>query len=55
MTLGRSLIAMLGAAATEVEQTYARAYTLCQPMEETTHLLPVLAGLQRSYLVRADY
>lgn len=55
VTLGRSLMATLGAAAPEVAQTYARASALCQHLEDATHLLPVLAGLQRFYMVRADY
>jgi predicted ATPase len=55
VTLGRSLMATQGAAAQVVAQTYARAYTLCQHMEDTASLLPVLAGLQRFYMVRADY
>jgi predicted ATPase len=48
-------MATQGAAAAAVEQTYAQAYASCQHMEDTARLLPILAGLQRFYMVRADY
>jgi predicted ATPase/DNA-binding winged helix-turn-helix (wHTH) protein len=53
--LGASLMLTRGPAAPEVEQVYSRAYALCQQGEDTAPLLPVLAGLQRFYLVRAAH
>jgi predicted ATPase len=48
-------MAVAGQAAPEVEQVYARAYTLCRHVEQTDQLLPVLAGLRRFYAVRAAH
>jgi len=39
----------------EVEQTYARARELCQQVEDTPQLFPVLRGLHRFYLVRGQF
>jgi predicted ATPase len=55
LALGAPLIAVAGQAAPEVEQVYARAYTLCGQVEQTDQLLPVLAGLRRFYAVRAAH
>jgi predicted ATPase len=54
-TLGPALMAMKGFAAPEVEQTYIRAYELCQQIEEKARLFPVLWGLWSLYLVRAQH
>jgi predicted ATPase/DNA-binding winged helix-turn-helix (wHTH) protein len=53
-TLGVALMATKGYAAAEVEQTYARARTLCRQVGEASQLLPVLSGLYVFYLVRAE-
>jgi predicted ATPase len=55
MTLGPALIATKGQAAPEVEQTYARALALCQPVGQAEQLSQVLWGLRRVYHVRAEY
>jgi DNA-binding winged helix-turn-helix (wHTH) protein len=55
VALGASLMITRGEAAPEVEQAYSWAYALCQQVEDTTHLLPVLTGLHRFYLVRAAH
>lgn len=52
LALGGPLMATKGQAASEVEDVYARAYGLCQQIEQTAQLLPVLAGLRRDYVVR---
>jgi class 3 adenylate cyclase/predicted ATPase len=52
--LGSALVATKGPAAPEVEAAYARAYTVCQQVEETVQLLPVLWGLWNFYLVRGE-
>jgi class 3 adenylate cyclase/DNA-binding winged helix-turn-helix (wHTH) protein/predicted ATPase len=49
MTLGPALTAIKGNAAPEVEQTYARARTLCAQAGDTPQLLPTLRGLCRFY------
>lgn len=48
-------MATKGQAAPEVEQTYNQAYTLCQQVEDTAQLLPVLAGLRLFYVMRAAH
>jgi DNA-binding SARP family transcriptional activator/predicted ATPase len=53
-SLGIPLSATRGFAATEVEQTFARAWAVCQQMGETPDLLPTLWGLFYYYLVRAE-
>jgi predicted ATPase len=53
-TLGATLIATKGHAAVEVEHAYNRARVLCEQVGDTVRLLPVLVGLRRLYLVRAE-
>jgi predicted ATPase len=53
--LGPALMAVKGYAAPEVEHTYARARALCEQVEESPQLFPVLRGLYTYYLARADY
>ena len=48
-TLGVPLRATKGMAAPEVGQVYARARALCQQVEETPQLVPVLRGLWEFY------
>ena len=49
MALGPVLMATRGHAAAEVEQTYTRAWELCQQLGETPQLFPALRGLWRFY------
>jgi predicted ATPase len=55
--LGNALIATKGYAAAEVEQTYSRAWQLCQQVyaEETAHILPILYGRWAFYLIRGEH
>jgi predicted ATPase len=53
--LGQVLIAVKGFATLEVGQTYARARELCQRMEESPQLSPVLLGLWLFYFVGAEH
>jgi predicted ATPase len=52
--LGQALMATKGQAAPEVVRTYARARELCQQLGEAPQLFPVLWGLWRFYLQRAE-
>jgi predicted ATPase len=49
MALGPALMATRGYAAAEVEQTYTRAWALCQQMGETPQRFVALRGLWRVY------
>jgi predicted ATPase len=51
-TMGPALMALKGFAAPETEQTYTRAWQLCQQIGDTPHLLQILAGLERFYRVK---
>jgi predicted ATPase/DNA-binding winged helix-turn-helix (wHTH) protein len=55
VALGGPLMATKGQTAPEVEQTYSQAYALCQQVEDTAQLLPVLAGLRLFYVVQAAH
>jgi predicted ATPase len=55
ITLGPALIALKGYTAPDVERTYARARELCQQVGETPRLFPVLVGLWKFYLGRAEF
>jgi predicted ATPase/class 3 adenylate cyclase len=55
MALGNSLMATKGYAAPEVEEVYTRALDLCRQTEEPPRLFPVLVGLWRLYLTRAEH
>jgi predicted ATPase len=50
VTLGPALIVTRGQVAPDVERTYARAWELCQHLEETPQLAPVLHGLMSFYV-----
>src|SRR5262249_52099933 len=52
LALGPAFMAIKGFAASEVEQTYTRAWVLCQQVGGTLQLFPTLWGLYRSYLTR---
>ncbi len=54
-TLGAVLIAAKGYTAPEVGQTYVRAQQLCQQLNDTSQLIPVLAGQWLFYSIRAEH
>jgi predicted ATPase len=54
LTQGVSLVATRGFASPEVENTYARARTLCERCGDVPTLFPVLYGLWNVYLLRGD-
>ena len=54
ITLGVPLMMTKGYAAPDVEQTFARAWKLCQSLGETPQLFPALSGLFAFYLVAGD-
>jgi predicted ATPase/class 3 adenylate cyclase len=51
VALGAALRATMGNAAPDVERAYARARELCQQVEDTTQIFPVLRGLMLYYSV----
>jgi predicted ATPase len=53
-TLGVSLLATKGWAAPEVGQVYSRARALCEHVQETQHIFPVLFGLWGFYHGRRE-
>jgi len=53
--LGLAYIATKSYGAPEVAQAYTRARALCQELGDTPQLFPVLWGLERYYLVRAEH
>jgi TOMM system kinase/cyclase fusion protein len=55
IALGQALMAVKGQGAPEVERAYSRARDLCRQVGETPEVFPVLWGLWRFYLVRAEY
>jgi tetratricopeptide (TPR) repeat protein len=55
VALGPALMVAKGWGAPEVEHVYARARALSQQVGESPELFPVLWGLWRFYLVRAEY
>jgi predicted ATPase len=55
LALGQALFAIKGQGAPEVAQAYQRARTLCQQVEETAQLGPVLVGLRMWYSARAEF
>jgi len=54
-TLGPVLMAFKGFASPDTERAYARARKLCQQVGETPQVFPVLHGLWRFYMVRAEF
>jgi len=54
-TLGAATLMVRGHAAPEVEAAYKRAHVLCQKLGDTQDMLPVLFGLWRFFVMRADY
>jgi predicted ATPase len=55
IALGTSLLMTKGQAAPEVEHAYTLARALCQQVDETPELVPVLFGLWRYYLTRPQF
>ena len=55
LTLGQVLFAIKGQGAPEVAQAYQRARILCQQVEATAQLGPVLVGLRMWYSARAEH
>ena len=54
LALGGPLMATKGYTAPEVEKVYTRALELCRQMGDPPQLFPVLVGLWRFYLSRAE-
>ncbi|MBM4256664.1 MAG: hypothetical protein FJ147_12305 [Deltaproteobacteria bacterium] len=54
ISLGVALTAITGYAAPEVKQAYDRARELCQQIDKTPQLAPVLRGLAAFYYTRAE-
>jgi class 3 adenylate cyclase/predicted ATPase len=54
ITLGPVLMAVKGQSSPDTERAYARARELCQQVGETPQLFPVLYGLFRFHMVRAE-
>jgi predicted ATPase len=52
--LGSALTALKGHAGREVEQAYARARDLCEQVDDTSRLFPVLLALGWFYLIRGS-
>lgn len=52
--LGSALTALKGHAGPEVERAYARARELCEHVDDTPRLFPVLLGLGWFYLIRGS-
>jgi predicted ATPase len=55
LTLGAPLLATKGYAAPELEHAYRRARELCEKVDETAQLFPVLHGLWTVSVMRAEY
>jgi DNA-binding winged helix-turn-helix (wHTH) protein/predicted ATPase len=55
ISLGVALMTSKGYAAPEVEAAYARAHELCQQLEDTPQLFPVLFGLLLFYSNRGEF
>jgi predicted ATPase len=54
-TLGSALMTAYGYASPEVERAYARAYTLCQQVDDSRQRVPVMLGLWNFYFARAEF
>jgi len=55
ISLGPVLMAVKGQSSPDAERAYARARELCQQVGETPKLFPVLYGLFRFHMVRAEF
>jgi class 3 adenylate cyclase/predicted ATPase len=54
-TLGPALMATKGPGAADVKNIYDRGRALCERVGQTFHLFPILFGLWRFYLLRANF
>ena len=54
-TLGPALMATKGPGAADVKNVYDRGRALCERVGQTFHLFPILFGLWRFYLLRANF
>ena len=54
MAIGGPLLATHGYPAPEVERTYSRAWALCDQLDRSAELFPVLRGLWHCYLLRGE-
>jgi predicted ATPase len=54
LTMGESLEALQGSTAPEVAQAYTRVHELCQQVDESPQLFPVLVALRRFYMFRGE-
>jgi TOMM system kinase/cyclase fusion protein len=54
IALGASLHAATSPASPEIKETYTRAQHLCQHLDDPRQLFPVLRGLWRYYVIRAE-
>jgi predicted ATPase len=54
LAIGGPLTAIKGYAAPEVEQTYSRAWALCEQLGRSAELFPVLRGLWNCHLLRGE-
>lgn len=55
ITMGAPLTSARGYAAPEVEETYSRAYQLCESLHDDERLFGALYGMWRVHLLRAEY
>jgi predicted ATPase len=55
IAMGTPLMAIQGLGAAEVQETYQRAYELCQQVGQTPQLFPALWGLWVFYFARAEW
>jgi predicted ATPase len=53
--LGAALLMVRGHATPEVEAAFRRAHVLCRQLSDTQDMIPVLFGLWRFYVMRADF
>ena len=54
-TVGPALMATKGPGAADVKDVYDRARALCEQVGQTSYLFPILFGLWRFYLLRANF
>jgi predicted ATPase len=54
LAIGGPLLATKGYPAPEVERNYSRAWALCDQLDRSAELFPVLRGLWQCYLVRGE-
>ena len=55
LAIGGPLIAVKGEGDAEVEETYSRAWVLCDQLDQSAELFPVLRGLWHCYFVKGEF